>query len=41
MRDSSCTFIKAGVDEGLPPFTPITLRLGIGFTIRQDSQGSV
>ena len=30
---SSYLFIKIGVDEGLPPFTLITLRLGIGFML--------
>jgi drug/metabolite transporter (DMT)-like permease len=30
---SSYLFIKIGVDEGLPPFTLITLRLAIGFLL--------
>jgi drug/metabolite transporter (DMT)-like permease len=33
MWGSSYLFIKIGVDEGLPPFTLITLRLGIGFML--------
>ena len=33
MWGSSYLFIKIGVDAGLPPFTLITLRLGIGFML--------
>jgi len=33
MWGSSYLFIKIGVDQGLPPFTLITLRLAIGFVL--------
>jgi drug/metabolite transporter (DMT)-like permease len=33
MWGSSYLFIKIGVDQGLPPFTLITLRLAIGFAL--------